>query len=721
MAETLPADAQQPAEDPAEAARLRQCAQKWIAELGVSEKAQRTWLERARKIAKRYKAEGSNLARERRFAILWSNTQTIHPAIYSRTPQPVVTRRFNDADPVARVASEILERALSYSLDVQDFDGVMRQSSLDYVLLGRGQGWERYEPTFGDQVVPEIELQVKTENEGSDPLYVDDAGNEYAPDKVKDRGDGSLYAEGEPYRPVEYEESVTDYVNWEDFGHAVARTWDEVGYVWRRVYLDRKQLVERFGPLGKVVPLDWGPVKQGNRDEAAEHLKKAAIYEIWDRCTKRVYWISKSWSSRPLDERDDPLGLPDFFPCPRPLLGTTANDGTNPIPDYVYYQDQAEEIDELTQRIAHLQKALKIRGFYAGDIKTNLNNLLNSENNTLIPVPDWQTLKEGGGVAGKIEWFPIQQVVQTLNACLEQRAQLIQDVYMITGVADIMRGMGDPRATATQEALKGQWGTLRVRDRQVEVMRFARDILRIKAGVISSKFSADTLRVMTGVQLPTNDEKAQLQAGYEQYQAAVAQAQQMGQPPPPPPMDPAEFERIMGSPTWEDIEALLQDNALRQFRIDIETDSTIEPNEQQEKAAATEFITAVGSMINQAGTAIQAQPLLAPMMGEMIKWGARKFRAGRQLEDVIDSTIDKIAAQASQGPPPGREQQPPPDMSKVQVAQINQQTAMMQEQAETQREQMRQQTKAQELAIDAAEAQAKIVTLHRDPTPQAMA
>jgi hypothetical protein len=715
---TAPPDAQQPA-DADEARRLQQCAQKWIAELTVSEKAQRQWLDRARKIVRRYKKDDSQTVRDRRFAMLWSNTQTIHPAVYSRTPQPVVTRRFNDQDPVGRVASEILERALSYSLDVQDFDGVLRQASFDFVLLARGQAWERYEPTFGPQVVPEIPLQVVTVNEGADPEYVDEAGNVYDAEKVKGE-EGALYAEGEPYSPVEYEESITDYVNWEDFGHSVARTWDEVGYVWRRVYLDRKQLIARFGEnIGKLVPLDWGPVKQGNRDETNEYQKKAAIYEIWDKATRKVYWVSKSWNSRPLDERDDPLGLPGFFPCPRPLLGSTANDTTLPIPDYVYYQDQAEEIDELTQRIAHLQKALKVRGFYAGDVKTNLNNLLNSENNTLIPVPDWQTLKDGGGVAGKIEWLPINQVVATLQACVEQRALLIQDVYQITGVADIMRGMNDPRATATAEALKGQWGTLRIRERQIELMRFARDLLRLKAAVIATKFSADTLKTMTGVPLPTNAEKQQLQAGYEQYQMVVQQAQMAGQPPPPPPMDPAQFERIMASPTWEDVEQLLQNSALRQFRIDIETDSTIEPNEQAEKAQATEFITAVGTMINQAGSAIQAQPMLAPMFGEMIKWGARKFRAGRQLEDVIDATMDKIVAQGVQ--PPQGEQPEPPDQTPIAVAQIEQQTAQMQEAAETQREKQRLALDAAELELRRGDQQLKLVAINRDPHPQALA
>jgi hypothetical protein len=50
--------------------------------------------------------------------------------------------------------------------------------------------------------------------------------------------------------------------------------------------------------------------------------------------------------------RDDPLKLEGFFPCPPPLNATIAQGSTIPVPDYVLYQDQAEELDDLTGRIA---------------------------------------------------------------------------------------------------------------------------------------------------------------------------------------------------------------------------------------------------------------------------------------------------------------------------------------------------------------------------------
>ena len=47
----------------------------------------------------------------------------------------------------------------------------------------------------------------------------------------------------------------TDYVHYRDFGHSVARTWEEVTRVWRKVYLRRAELVERFGEeIGNAIP-----------------------------------------------------------------------------------------------------------------------------------------------------------------------------------------------------------------------------------------------------------------------------------------------------------------------------------------------------------------------------------------------------------------------------------------------------------------------------------
>jgi hypothetical protein len=124
-------------------------AQRWISELNLAEKNHAAWRTRARKIIRRYRDdqnEASTDVKQRRFSLLWSNMETLGPAVYARTPTAVVLRRYKDADPVGRAASEVLERALNFSLDQLDFAGVMLGVRQDFLLVARGQAWVRYVP-----------------------------------------------------------------------------------------------------------------------------------------------------------------------------------------------------------------------------------------------------------------------------------------------------------------------------------------------------------------------------------------------------------------------------------------------------------------------------------------------------------------------------------------------------------------------------------------------
>ncbi len=615
-------------------------ATRWIAELDAAEKDSDflKWQRRCKKIIKLYKEDRPDSTAKRRFALFWSNIKTLQPAIYANTPTAVVGRRWKDADPVGRMASEVLERALNYSVDAYAFDDVMKGVRDDDLLIARGIAWVRYIPTI-------------------QPAPTPDAANDEAaaPDM-----DGQVSDDAVQGEVVSWEEVRADHVSWEDFGTNPAREWAEVRFVWRRAFMTRDELVERFHDRGKVCPLDWAP-KTGKDGDKDETFKKAAVYEIWDRSSKEAIWICKAFTSAPLDRKADPLGLEGFFPCPKPVFSTLAPDSIIPVPDYVYYQDQVEEIDELTGRIHLLIDALKVRGFYASDQKNDLNTLLRSETNTLIPVDSWAALAERGGVKGLIEWFPLDLIVTTLKGCFDSRKQIIDDVYQVTGISDVMRGDTDADETATAQGIKNTWGSSRVRDRQKELARFARDVMRLKSEVISNQFDPQTLSAMTDVQLLTVAELQQLQQVQQREQQvaqqAVQAAQAAGQPPPPPAPSRVtpQQQQMMQLPTWDDVMGLLRNKALRSFRIDIETDSTIEPNDQEEKSRRIEFVSAIGKYLAESLPVVQASPFMIPVIVEGLKFLVRGFRVGREMEDVIDRAMDQLQQGASQPQP----QQPP--------------------------------------------------------------
>ena len=249
--------------------------------------------------------------------MLWANTEVLKPSVYARPPIPQVSRRFKDRDPVGRLAAEILERNTAFELERMDIDATLRNCRDDLLLPGRGTAWVRYEAD------------------------TDETG-------------------------VKAERVQADYVHWKCFLHSPARTWDEVTWVAREGYFGEDELDKRFRikERGLKVALDH-KVKTDDSSETNPQKNseaKATVYEIWSKRDRKVWFIAKGCDEA-LEETEPFLDLTGFWPCPKPLFATLTTDTLIPIPDYAYYMDQAEEIDDLTARIGKLTDCLKLVGF----------------------------------------------------------------------------------------------------------------------------------------------------------------------------------------------------------------------------------------------------------------------------------------------------------------------------------------------------------------------
>ena len=609
----------------------------WYKTIMGYERQYKRWEARADRIVKKYK-DDSRYDRNpnARFNILWSNVQTIQPAIFARLPRPDVSRRFRDNDPIGRVASMMLERALEFEIEhYGDYKSAMNNAVLDRLLGGRGVSWVRYEPHFA----------------------VDEPGEPDDGFQVTEDSDESETPEGEanenPER-IEYECAPVDYVHWKEFGHSPgARTWEEVTCVWRKVYMSRPALVERFGEeLGYKIPLDTKPADDKNSYKPMDGLYEAVIYEIWDKETGKVLWISKSLG-KIIDERDDPLQLENFFPCPKPLYSTLTTDSLEPIPDFVIYQDQARELDTLCDRIDGLINALKVRGVYDASSSELQRLFSEGENNTLIPVDNWMAFAEKQGMKGAIDLVDITPFAQALNQCYMAMEQVKGQIYELMGIADIQRGQTDPNETLGAQIIKSNNASGRLKTMQHSVVDFATTILSIKAQIICNHFTDETLVQISGA-MQLSDQDKQL----------IPQAI-----------------------------ALLRDQASKNFRIEVTSDSMIYQDEQQEKADRMAFLQAVGGFMSQAVPMVQNTPELAPMALEMLKFGVTAFKAGKQLEGIIDETADKlrIMSQQSQGQP----KPPPPEVMKMQMQMQIEQAKMQARQGEMQAQAQLEQAKLQ--------------------------
>ena len=460
-------------DDPGSVARF------WLQQLKLAEREDRNWVKKGRGIVKRYRDErrgnvGSAGRQTVRFNILWSNVETLKPILYGRTPKPDVQKRHKDnVDPAALMGAQIIERALAYEDDLDEFDEVMRRVVEDRLLPGRGVARVFYDPEFGE---PEEDPDADLDEDG----------------------------EKATFRPVENERAPVRYVFWEDFRQSPVRVDGDVWWTAYRSYMTRDELVSRFGrKIGKDVVLDYTPrglEDDGDKGPQADAFKKAQVWEIWDKQKRRVVWVAPSYPDGPLDTKKDPLELPGFFPNPRPLSATTTNETMVPVADYSEYEDQAIELDVLTGRIDKLTTALKVVGLYAGESKAEISQMFSEDGveNQLIAVEGWALFMERGGLENAIVWAPMEQIAKVLIQLYDARDRVKRTLYEITGMADILRGETDPTETLGAQQLKAQFATRRISRAQKQVARFARDLMRLRGFVIARHFSPETLGAMTG-------------------------------------------------------------------------------------------------------------------------------------------------------------------------------------------------------------------------------
>lgn len=558
----------------------------WQVQLALAEQHEQDYVRDGKAVIARYKKEKKAAAvrnAQRRFNILYSNVETLKANLYGRTAKPDVRRRFADPDPVARQAAEIIERGLTYCQEAYDIDTPIQLALHDHLLPGRGVMRVIYEPIIDQRPAMDPFTMAPVIGADGSPLM-----EEYLADQIL----------------------RVDYVYWQDYLQSPARKWGDVWWVAYRHSMSREDLRKAGFPEADAVPLNWQPQIEG-RNEIPESLRKAEVWEIWDKTRRERVWIVKGWD-RPLRVDPDPYGLMDFFPQPEPLIAIADTDTCAPTPEFSVYEDQANDLDEIVSRISRLTKALKRRGVYDKAMK-ELARLAKAPDNEFIGVENWAQLSSKGGLKEAFQTEDISMIAVVLKELYLQRDMLVQAIYEVSGIADIMRGQSDPRETATAQKIKANFGSERFKKRQRQVQKWIRDTLKLKAEILAEHFEPQVLAEMTGI----------------------------------PEIDPRVIE-------------LLRSDKLRSYRIDIETDSTVFEDAEAEKQAVIELITSVSAYVEKALPAIQMEPLLAPLVFELLGVGVRTIKQGRRIEEVIEQTqaaIMQKIQQAMQQPQGDPEQQ----------------------------------------------------------------
>ena len=612
---------------------------RWLTEIALAEKTEHNWREYSRRVYKIYEA-GELAERDsiddgsRSFNILWSNTETLLPAVYNSAPQPDVRRRFRDDDMVGKAVAKVLERGLSYTIDVEEFYDVLEDAVLDVLLPGRGLARVKYEPTFVPQMMPA--------EPGAEPKPMMQPG-----------------ADGKPQPMMEkaYERCMPEHVQWDDFIRGPGKRWKQVPWIAFRHEFMRDKSVKMFGEeMTQRISFSVMPKEMENKkDEEKVAFASAEVFEVWDKETMRVFFIAPSCTQCVLRMDDDPMELEGFWPIPRPMYSIKNSRSLIPRPIYRMYARKAEQLELISRRIDACVRICKLRGVYDATL-AELEKLLDAEHADMIGVVNASKYYQMGGFEKAIWIMPVDKIAAVLAQLYTAESQCKQTIYEITGISDVIRGATNPTETASAQKLKAQFGGLRLKTLQREVRRFGRDLMRLMADVMASKYDAETFAAITGLKFPTGEEKAmaqqQLQQMQAQQQQQAMQAQMMGAPPPEPaPMDP-KLQQTANAVSWDEIIDVMRSDRLRCTKIDVETDSTIAETLDSDMQDLQQVLMALVGFIGPALPLVQQGVLTMDALKAVCLQIVRRARMGSAVEDAIE---------AMQAPAPPQPQAPPPD------------------------------------------------------------
>lgn len=553
----------------------------WHVQLELAEKERKSWRDDARACVRRYKAEersaSRNTAAAKRFNIFFSNTETLKGALYGRTAKADVRRRFPDkATQAARDAAEVLERALTATAQQYDIDKVIEAGLHDHLTTGDGEIRVCYEPVI--KTVPVMDQM----------------------------GMPAMDAEGKPItQEVLADQHLYEkHVYWDDYLESPARCAEDVWWKGYRHAMTRDDLRENGFANPEAIPLNWQPNIEGRKD-VPDDLKRAEVWEIWHRTKRERVWVVKGHPTV-LRTDEDPYGLEDFYPGPDSFRSVDDTETRVPRPEFLLYKDQADDLDEITARISRLTKALKRRGIYDAAFK-ELSRLRNAADNEFIPVEKYAALAEKGGLSKAFESEDISIISKTLLDLMNQQDSLVQKIYEITGISDVIRGATDPQETLGAQNLKAQFGSQRLKRRQRGVQKWIRDLYRIKAEIIAEHFEPNVLQEMTGIEITP------------------------------------------------EIMQILRSDKTRCYNIDIETDSTIFEDTVAERQAITETLKGITEFVVAWAPIVAQQPALLNLCFELLSMAVRTLKVNRVIEDAIEEAkqqLQQAAQQAAMQPPP---------------------------------------------------------------------
>jgi len=674
----------------------------WKAQISEAEERRKSFIDQAEESIRVYNAQKDRTVMndvERRINVWWYCINTLLPAYYSSTPQAEVDLRKRSGSLPYQLGSVILERNTQYAMDVHfSFDQVGYLAALQFLLTGQAVLWARYAPRF-ETVMQEIAL-VKT----PDGLMTGD-GKPYEGDTTNlvETDTNLVMVSVEVERKID-EKAILDIVQYNDYFCSDARTEAEVEWRARRAYLSRERANEMFGAeVADTLKYTSYPdvIKKSIRRKDDKYEGKAEVFEIWCEETDKVYWLSKDSENPIIEASSPPIKYEKFYPC-SVITQSDDPDSVIPVSDYAHVRDQVLEVERLTTRIHAVTQAIRTNSVYDSTLGDQIEQLLSGDLK-LIPVTNWPSYKQRGGLANGVEGFNIAPYIEALQVLQTARQTALGQLYETLKVSDLLRGTSEQYKSATANRLENAWSSMGLIVRQNMFAKFVSDAVSNLSAIIAEQFDEETILDIGNVAEvvgPLIKEPAPAPEPMPQEEGMPPQEMQPPAPAPMPMPSPEEQVQQMA----QAIIAILRDNKERSYRIQVSTDSMVAVNESQQQQEGMQLIQTTGAFFDQMRGLVEQYPPLMQFSMSLFQNMIKRFKGGKELDAVFTQGFEalgeiiKAKEEAAMQPPP-----PDPVMQEVQgrlqIAQIEAEARMASTQMEMQDKAVKNQIAMQEQQV----------------------
>lgn len=388
-----------------------------------------------------------------------------------------------------------------------------------------------------------------------------------------------------------------DYTPWDLFFWEPCKDWDACGWIGFGRWMSKREIEEEFDvEMSREGAGGWDT--KGSNDNANKKPDKdkytplMLVVEFHDKRTREIVTVCEGYPEV-LQREPDQLKLKGFFPCPRPMMLNLQSGELTPCPEYFYIQAKCEEIDRLTERVRGLIKGIKDVGFYDASF-IELAELMEQSDGARIPVNNLLQKLQSVSLDRVIVTEDIRSKVETLVQLVGELARSRASLFELTGISDIVRGASKASETYGAQEIKERWANVRLFEKMREISYHFRDVFRIMGELISEHFSPEQLSAQSGIEITP-----------EMMQT-------------------------------------LQSDLSRCYAIDIEADSTIAQDEQQDKTERNEFLAAVTNSLGTLSPMVQQGFLSADVMNQLLLFTVRTYKHGRMLEETFEKLPDTM-------------------------------------------------------------------------------